>query len=92
MLAALVESLGRCFPQSGVPLHFDGSRCNDYDFVMKLVKKHINDFGLRGAFKGPMVFSPVPYFAWQQPLQSGSVFYGEGTVCSWDFVLQRFGT
>jgi hypothetical protein len=82
MLTALVDSLGRCFPQGGVPQELDGSACTNYDFVMAIVKTHINDFGLRPAYKEPMVFSPVPYFAWGQPLLSGSVSCGEGVVCS----------
>jgi hypothetical protein len=76
MLAALVESLGRCFPQSGMPIELDGSKCTDYNFVMGIVKQHVNDFGLRSAYTEPMVFSPVPYFAWQKPLESGSVSCG----------------
>ena len=78
MLAALLESLGRCFPQSGMPIALDGSRCSDYNFVMEIVKKHINDFGLRGAYQDPMMFSPVPYYAWQKPLETGSVSCGRG--------------
>ena len=74
MLQSLVATLSFCFPGNGRPREPSGNPCRNYDFVMDTIKQHINDSGLRSAFCEPTAFSPIPYFAWSTPLQSGTAY------------------
>lgn len=76
MLANLVAKLQQCFPAEGPPRDMHGKPCKEYDFVMDILRGAINKHGLRGAFQQPMVFSPVPYFAWSKPLEAGTALLG----------------
>ncbi len=67
VLRCILTRLRAIFAPDGTLNDFGG-----YDTVMDIVASSINDCGLRRGYQRPETFCPVPFFAWQKPLQKAS--------------------
>ena len=45
---------------------------NSFDQIMNVIADTFNNWGLRASYQTADVFTPVPYFAWDKPLQDNS--------------------
>ena len=45
---------------------------NSFDQIMNIIADTFNNWGLRASYQDEDVFTPVPYYAWDQPLKDNS--------------------